>query len=337
MASRVVQVTMPRPKVFVTRHIGQKALDAIGAETDMEVWPLETPPPPDELKRRAANAQGLVTTIMDRVDRDLLDECRQLKVVSQMAVGVDNIDVPALTARGIPLGYTPGVLARATADLAFALLLTAARRVSETDRWVRQGNWKLAFHPMWWLGVDVGGATMGIVGLGQIGLETAKRARGFDMRVLYSARSRKTEAESQHGLEYADMASLLQESDFISLHVPLTPETRGLIGENELAVMKSTSILVNTARGPVVDSKALYEALKHGRIAGAGLDVTDPEPIPNDDPLLSLDNVVITPHIGSSSTGARQAMGMLAARNLLAGLNDHPLVHCFNPEAYEGR
>ena len=328
---------MPRPKVFVTRHIGQKSLDAISAETDMEVWPQENPPPPDELKRRAADVQGLVTTIMDRVDRDLLDECRQLKIVSQMAVGVDNIDVAALTARGIPLGYTPGVLARATADLAFALLLAAARRVSETDRWVRQGNWKLAFHPMWWLGADVGGATMGIVGLGQIGLEMAKRARGFDMRVLYTARSRKTDAEREHGLEYADMASLLRESDFISLHVALTPETRGLIGEKELAAMKSTAILVNTARGPVVDSKALYEALRQGQIAGAGLDVTDPEPIPDDDPLLSLDNVVITPHIGSSSTGARQAMGMLAARNLLAGLNDHPLVHCFNPEAYEGR
>ena len=328
---------MTRPKVFVTRHIGQKALDAIGAETDMEVWPLEDPPPHDELKRRAADVQGLVTTIMDRVDRDLLDECRQLKVVSQMAVGVDNIDVAALTARGIPLGYTPGVLARATADLAFALLLAAARRVAETDRWVRQGYWKLAFHPTWWLGADVGGATMGIVGLGQIGLETAKRARGFEMRVLYSARSRKTEAEREHELEYADMASLLRESDFISLHVPLTPETRGLIGAEELVAMKPTSILVNTARGPVVDSKALYEALKQGSIAAAGLDVTDPEPIPSDDPLLSLDNVVITPHIGSSSTGARQAMGMLAARNLIAGLNGRPLVHCCNSEVYEER
>ena len=328
---------MPRPRVFVTRNIGQKALEAIGAETDMEVWPLENPPPPKELKQRAANVQGLVTTILDRVDEDLLNASPQLKVVSQMAVGVDNIDVAALTSRGIPLGYTPGVLSRATADLAFALLLAAARRVAETDRWVRQGHWKLAFHPMWWLGADVGGATMGVVGLGQIGLEMAKRARGFDMRVLYTARSPKIEAEREHGLEYTDMATLLRESDFISLHVPLTPQTRGLIGEKEFAEMKSTAILVNTARGPVVDSKALYEALKHGRIAGAGLDVTDPEPIPADDPLLSLDNVVITPHIGSSSTGSRQAMGMLAARNLIAGLNGQPLVHCFNPEVYEGR
>ena len=328
---------MPRPRVFVTRNIGQKALEAIGAETDMEVWPLENPPPPEELKRRAADAQGLVTTILDRVDKDLLDSCTQIKVVSQMAVGVDNIDVAALTNRGIPLGYTPGVLSKATADLAFALLLAAARRVAETDKWVREGNWKLAFHPMWWLGADVGGSTIGIVGMGQIGLETAKRARGFDMRVLYSTRSRKPDLEREHGLEYADMPTLLQESDFISLHVPLTPETRGLIGEKELAAMKPTAILINTARGPVVDSKALHEALKQGRIAGAGLDVTDPEPIPDDDPLLSLDNVVITPHIGSSSTGSRQAMGMLAARNLIAGLNGQPLVHCFNPEVYEGR
>ena len=327
---------MPRPRVFVTRNIGQKALAAIGAETDMEVWPQDEPPPPEELRRRAANVQGLVTTILDRVDRSLLETCPQLKVVSQMAVGVDNVDVAALTGRGIPLGYTPGVLSRATADLAFALLLAAARRVVETDRWVRQGEWKLAFHPMWWLGADVGGATMGIVGLGQIGLEMAKRARGFDMRVLYNTRSRKTDVEREHEVEYADMATLLRESNFISLHVPLTPETRGLIGEKEFSEMKSTAILVNTARGPVVDSKALYQALKQGSIAAAGLDVTDPEPIPDDDLLLSLDNVVITPHIGSSSTGSRQAMGMLAARNLLAGLNGQPLVHCFNPEVYEG-
>ena len=178
---------------------------------------------------------------------------------------------------------------------------------------------------------------MGVVGLGQIGLEMAKRARGFDMRVLYTARSPKIEAEREHGLEYTDMATLLRESDFISLHVPLTPQTRGLIGEKEFAEMKSTAILVNTARGPVVDAKALYQALKQGSIAAAGLDVTDPEPIPADDPLLSLDNVVITPHIGSSSTGSRHAMGMLAARNLIAGLNGQPLVHCFNPEVYEGR
>lgn len=328
---------MPRPRVFVTRNIGQQALETIGSETDMEVWPEDGPPPPEELRRRAANVQGLVTTILDRVDRSLLETCPQLKVVSQMAVGVDNIDVRALTDRGIPLGYTPGVLSKATADLAFALLLAAARRVAETDRWVRQGDWKLAFHPMWWLGADVGGATMGIVGLGQIGLEMAKRARGFDMRVLYNTRSRKTDVEREHGLEYADMATLLRESDFISLHVPLTPETRGLIGAKELAAMKPTAILVNTARGPVVDSKALYQALKQGSIAAAGLDVTDPEPIPADDPLLSLDNVVITPHVGSSSIGSRQAMGMLAARNLIAGLNGQPLVHCFNPEAYEKR
>ena len=327
---------MPQPKVFVTRNIGQKALEVIGAETDMEVWPQEEPPPAEELKQRAADVQGLVTTILDRVDRNLLETCPQLKVVSQMAVGVDNIDVAALTSRGIPLGYTPGVLSRATADLAFALLLAAARRVAETDRWVRQGKWKLAFHPMWWLGADVGGATIGIVGLGQIGLEMAKRARGFDMRVLYTARSPKTEAERQYGLERSDMTSLLRESDFISLHVPLTQETRGLIGEKEFSEMKSTAILVNTARGPVVDSKALYQALKQGSIAAAGLDVTDPEPIPDDDPLLTLDNVVITPHIGSSSTGSRQAMGMLAARNLIAGLNGQPLAHCFNPEVYKG-
>ena len=327
---------MPRPRVLLTRVIDQDALDAIGGETEMEVWPDEFPPSADALREKMGEADGLVTTVMDRVDIALLDSAPRLRVVSQMAVGVDNVDVAELTRRGIPLGYTPDVLSGATADLAFALLLTAARRVVETDRWVRAGNWKLAFHPTYWLGADVGGATLGIVGLGKIGLEVARRARGFGMKLLYYSRTRKGAEEAELGIEYADLPNLLRRSDFVSLHVPLTPETRHLIGQRELALMKPTAILVSTARGPVVDSKALYAALKEGRIGAAALDVTDPEPIPAADPLLTLNNLVVTPHIGSASVGSRKAMAMLAARNLLAGLKGERLVQCYNAEVYGG-
>ena len=325
---------MVAPKVFVTRLVDDEALTMISGATQMEVWPEEHPPPPDTLREMAGGVEGLLTTVMDRVDGRLLDAAPALKVVSQMAVGVDNVDVAELTRRGIPVGYTPGVLSKATADLAFALLMAAARRVSEAERWVRTGSWKIAFHPRHWFGADVGGATIGIIGMGKIGLEMAKRALGFEMKVLYHSRSRKREAEASYGLEHVSLPDLLRLSDFVTLHVPLSPETRHLIGEKELAAMKSTAILVNTARGPVVDSAALYTALKEGTIAGAALDVTDPEPIPPDDPLLTLDNLVVTPHIGSASVGSRRAMAMLAARNLLAGLKGEPLIHCVNPEVY---
>ena len=327
---------MPRPRVFLARVIDQEALDVIGAETEMEVWPDEFPPSADVLRGKMGEADGLLTTVMDWVDSALLDSAPHLMVVSQMAVGVDNVDVAELTRRRIPLGYTPDVLSGATADLAFALLLAAARRVVETDRWVRAGGWKLAFHPTYWLGADVGGATLGIVGLGKIGLEVARRARGFGMKLLYYSRTRKSAEEAELGMEYTDLPTLLRRSDFVSLHVPLTPETRHLIGEGELSLMKPTAILISTARGPVVDSGALYTALKEGSIRAAGLDVTDPEPIPAADPLLALDNLVVTPHIGSASVGSRKAMAMLAARNLLAGLKGEQLVQCYNPEVYGG-
>ena len=327
----------PPPKVFITRRIHPDALDLIAAETDMEVWPDEYPPAPEILKVKSSSVVGLLTNIMDKIDADILASVPQLKVVSQMAVGVDNVDVAAATLRGIPVGHTPGVLSVSTADHTFALLMATARRVAEGDRWVREGNWKLAFHPMYWLGADVGGATIGIVGMGKIGLEVAKRARGFDMRVLYHSRTRKPELESQHNMQYADLPQLLQESDFLTLHVPLTPETHHFIGESELAAMKPTAILINIAPGPVVDPAALYAALKDGGIRAAGLDVTEPEPILPDDPLLTLDNLVVTPHVGSASHGGRRAMCMLAARNLLAGVNGEKLVNCFNPEVYERR
>ena len=325
---------MAKPKVFVTRIIDQDALDMIAGETDLELWPDEDPPSPETLREKVRQADGVLTNVMDRVDVALLEAASRLKVVSQLAVGVDNIDVPELTRRGIPLGHTPGVLSKATADLTFALLLAAARRVAESDRWVRAGSWKLAFHPTHWLGPDVSEATIGIVGMGKIGREVARRALGFEMKVLFTEAFPVQLGEDVDKMEQVDLATLLRNSDFVTLHVPLLPDTRRLIGERELAMMKPTAILVNASRGPVVDSKALYRALKDGSIAGAALDVTDPEPPPPDDPLLTLDNVVITPHIGSASVGSRKSMGLLAARNLLAGLKGERLAVCFNPEVY---
>ena len=325
---------MNKSRVFVTRQITPEALALIADASEMEVWPLEDPPSPEELRQKAADADGLLTNIMDRVDASLLDAAPGLKVISQMAVGLDNVDVTEATRRGIPVGYTPGVLAQATADAAFALLLSAARRIGESERWVRRGEWTLAFHPLRWLGAEVHGRTLGIVGLGQIGLEMAKRGRGFDMKLIYHSRTRQPDLEEVYGLQYVPLRDLLAQADFVSLHVPLTPETRHYIGEAELRQMKPTAVLVNAARGPVVDSSALYTALKEGWIYAAGLDVTDPEPILADDPLLTLENVVIAPHIGSASLASRQAMCLLAARNLLAGLEGKPLEKCANPEVY---
>ena len=326
-----------RPRVFITRQIMQEALDLIDEAAEMEVWPDEDPPSPDVLREKASTVDGILTNIMDRVDVPLLDGAPRLKIISQLAVGLDNVDVSEATRRGIPVGYTPGVLAKATADVAFALLMSAARRISESERWVRTGQWTLAFHPLRWLGVDIHEKTLGIIGMGQIGLEMARRGRGFDMKILYHSRTRRPDLEAEHGLVYVDLATLLAESDFVSLHVPLTPETRHYIGEAELRRMKPTAILVNAARGPVVDSRALYTALKEGWIYAAGLDVTDPEPISADDPLLTLENVVIAPHVGSASLVSRGAMCMLAARNLVAGLEGTPLVRCANPEVYEAK
>ena len=326
---------MTTPKVFVTRLMDGEALDTIAGETDMEVWPEEHPPSPQLLREKLRDVDGVLTNIMDRVDGALLDAAPRLKVVSQLAVGVDNVDVKEATRRGILVGYTPGVLSEATADLAFALLMAAARRVVEADRWVRAGGWKLAFHPQRWLGADISGSTIGIVGMGKIGLEMAKRALGFDMEVLYHSRTRKEREERRLGMKYLDLPSLLESSDYVSLHVPLTPETHHLIGERELAAMKPSAILVSASRGPVVDPTALYRALKEGWIGAAALDVTDPEPILAADPLLTLDNLIVTPHIGSAGVGSRKAMCMLAARNLLAGVKGDRLLHCFNPEVYK--
>jgi glyoxylate reductase len=270
--------------------------------------------------------------LTDPVDAAVLDAGKRLRFVAQMAVGYDNVDVAAATERGILVTNTPGVLTETTADLAFALLLAAARRVVEGDRLTRTGGWK-TWHPSFLLGQDVHGATLGIVGLGQIGLAVARRARGFDMRILYHDRRQHPQAEAELALEYVDFDRLLRESDFVTLHVPLLAETRHLIGERELALMKPSAVLVNAARGPVVDQRALYAALKERRIAAAGLDVAEVEPVPLDDPLLTLDNVVITPHIGSASVATRAKMAEMAVESVLQALRGGLPSHCVNPEA----
>ena len=323
---------MPKPSVFVTRALPGDTLPRLEAAAEVEVWPEESPPPHKEIVRRAADADALLTMLSDPIDAEVLDAGTRLRVVANMAVGYDNVDVPAATERGILVTNTPGVLTETTADLAFALLLAAARRVAEGDRLTRTGGWK-AWHPSFLLGRDVHGATLGIVGLGQIGLAVARRARGFDMRLLYHSRTRRPEAESELGLEFVELEQLLKESDFVSLHVFLSPQTRHLIGERELALMKPTAILVNTTRGPVVDQRALYRALKERRIAAAGLDVAEEEPIPLDDPLLTLDNVTITPHVGSASVATRGKMAAMAVENVLAALRGEQPPNCVNPEA----
>ena len=322
--------------MLVTRRIFPEALELIGRHAQVEVWPEEAPPAPEQLREMAAagRVHGLLTNVMDRVDASLMEASPLLTAISQVSVGLDNVDLAEATRRGIPVGFTPGVLAKATADLGFGLLLAAARRIVQSDRWVREGNWELAHHPMYWLGAEVNGATLGIVGLGQIGLEMAKRAKGFDMKVMYHSRTRRPELETRFDLEYSELQPLLASADFVSLHVPLTPETRGLIGEPELRSMKSSAVLVNLSRGPVVDTRALCTALREGWIRAAGLDVTDPEPIHPDDPLLALDNLVITPHIGSASVESRRTTCMLAARNLVAGIQGQRLEQCANPEVY---
>ncbi len=324
---------MPKPRAFVTRQLpGDDALPRLQAEAEVDLWPDDSPPPHDEIVRRAADSDALLTMLTDPIDAAVLDAGRRLRVVANMAVGYDNVDVPAATERGILVTNTPGVLTETTADMAWALLMATARRVAEGDRLARSGGWK-AWHPSFLLGRDVHGATLGIVGLGQIGQAVARRARGFDMRLLYHSRTRRREAEAELGLEFVELERLLKESDFVSLHVFLSPQTRHLIGERELALMKPTAILVNTARGPVVDQRALYRALKERRIAAAGLDVAEEEPIPLDDPLLTLDNVTITPHVGSASVATRAKMAAMAVENVLATLRGERPPNCLNPQA----
>jgi glyoxylate reductase len=322
------------PRVFVTRQLPGEALGRLSKLVELRVWEDELPPPREALLERAREADGLITLLTDRVDGALLEASPSLRAVSNVAVGYDNIDVAACTARRVPVGNTPGVLTETTADFAFALLMGLARRVAEADAYVRAGKWR-TWSPTLLLGADVHGTTLGIAGLGQIGAAMARRARGFGMRVLYVSRQPRPELEAELGLWRVDKATLLAESDFLSMHVPLTPQTRHWLGRAELAAMKPGAMLINTARGTVVDQAALIEALASGHLGGAALDVTEPEPLPMDSPLLKLPNVLIAPHIASASHATRGRMASMAVDNLLAALDGRRPPHCVNPELFK--
>lgn len=306
-------------RVFVSRRLPGPALTRLAAAHDVEVWPDPLPPPDSILRRRAHDADGLLTLLTDRVDATLIEASPQLRAISNYAVGHDNVDLAAATARGIPVGHTPDVLTEATADLTFALILAARRRLPAAQAAVHDGSWE-TWQPDWLLGHDVHGTTLGIVGPGRIGQAVARRARGFDMKTL-EARDKAT------------LGPLLEQADIVSLHCPLTPDTHHLIDAGALRRMKPTALLVNTARGPIVDHEALRRALHQGTIAAAALDVTDPEPLPPGHPLLDAPNLLVVPHIGSATHEARERMAELAVDNLLAGLDGRPMPHQANPEA----
>jgi len=306
-------------------------IDRLCESCDVQVWPMPAPIPRDALLTGVKGCDAVLSVLTERIDDQLFDAAGpQLRVVSNFAVGVDNIDLEAATRRGIPVGNTPGVLTETTADLAWALMMAAARRVVEGDRFVREGQWH-TWDPNLLLGVDVYGATLGIVGFGRIGQAVARRAQGFGMRVLLTNRSPVADPGDAEPVGFDD---LLAQSDFVSIHVPLTPHTRGLFDTAAFARMKEGSVLVNTARGPIVDPRALYGALVNGPLAAAALDVTDPEPIPLDDPLLTLPNCVVIPHLGSASIATRDKMATIAAENILAGIRGARLPFCANPGVY---
>jgi len=326
---------MTKPRVFVTRRIPDKGLEMAQQAADLEIWLDPLPPPYATLLQKVKGCEALLCLLTDRIDANLMDAIGpQVKVISQMAVGFDNIDIAAATARGIPIGNTPGVLTDTTADFAWALLMAAARRVVEGDKFTRAGEWK-TWGPIDFLGPDVTGATLGIVGFGRIGQGLAKRAQGFDMRILYFDTQRYPEAEQKYGAQFVELETLLRESEFVSLHTVLSPETYHLMDDVRLGQMKRSGILINTSRGPVVDPAALYRALSSGTIAYAALDVTEPEPIELADPLLTLDNIIIEPHIASASYQTRDKMATMAAANLIAGLNGERLPNCVNPQVYD--
>jgi glyoxylate reductase len=321
-----------KPRVFVSRILPSQGLDLIRETCDATVWQDELPPPHDVLLRETRDADGLVSLLTDRIDGAFLDACPNLRVVSNFAVGFDNLDVPAATARGVLVGNTPGVLTETTADFAFALLMAAARRIVEGVDYVRTGRWQ-TWGPLLLLGADVHHATLGLVGLGRIGAEMAKRARGFDMQVVYHDVVRREDLEAAHAITYLPLDELLARADFVSVHTPLTPETHHLMNRERLARMKPGAILVNTSRGPVVDNQALADALRAGQLGGAALDVTEPEPLPADHSLVSLPNCIVVPHIASASAVTRGKMAEIAARNLIAGLEGEPLPHGLNNDA----
>jgi glyoxylate reductase len=327
---------MAKPKVFICRLISEEELSMLREASDADVWEDPLPPPYDIILERSRDVEGILSLLTDRVDAGLMDASPRLKVISNMAVGYDNIDIAAATERGIPVGNTPDVLTDTTADFAFALLMAAARRLQEGIDYVRAGRW-LAWGPRLLTGIDVHGATLGIIGFGRIGQAVARRAAGFDMLVLYNDPRRRPELEKPMNVAYADLNTLLRESDFITLHAELNETTRHLLNAEAFGKMKRGAVVVNTARGAMIDQRALSEALAFGRIGGAALDVTDPEPIPMGSPLLDLPNCIVVPHMASASVATRGRMARMAAANLLAGLRGERLPTCVNPEAYGKR
>jgi glyoxylate reductase len=323
---------MTRPTVYITRIIPQPALEIVAAACDYTQWESEdTAVPREILLRAAADADGILTMLSDKIDGALLDAAPRCKVIANMAVGYDNVDVPALTARKVLLTNTPGVLTDTTADLVWALILAAGRRVVEGQKLIEAGRWT-NWSPMFMVGQDISGSTLGIVGAGRIGAAVARRAVGFDMRILYHNRRRSPELEAATGAQYHALDDLLRKSDFVVVMVPLTAETKGMFGAREFALMKPTAVFVNAARGPIVKELELAEALKQGRPWAAGLDVFEFEPIGADHPLLTLPNVTAVPHIGSASVATRTAMATLAAKNLVAALTGQPVPSPVNPE-----
>lgn len=339
---------MPLPRVVVTRKLPPKAWNELTAQAQVLCWESDCPVTREWLLEHIPEADGLYCLLTDRIDEEVLRFGKRLRVVSTMSVGYDHIDIPMCDARRIPVGHTPGILTETTADLAFALLMAAARRIVEGAEYVRQGHWA-EWKPDLLLGQDIFGATLGIVGFGRIGQAMARRARGFHMKVL-AVRSPRQNRESPESAEtagingevsdipsvtFVDLPTVLAQSDFVSLHVPLTLRTQHMIGAPEFQMMKRSSIMINTSRGAVVDHAALYAALQEGTIGGAALDVTEPEPLPASHPLLTLQNCLVIPHLGSASTTTRSRMADMAVANVIAGLRGDRLPHCVNPEVYQ--
>jgi len=326
---------MTTPPIFITRRIPAEKLAQVSQVCQVDLWDEELPPPRQALLEHVRGVEAILCLLTDRIDAEVMDAAGpQLKVISNCAVGYDNIVVPEATRRGIPVGNTPGVLTDTTADFAFALLMAAARRVVEGDAFTRAGKWK-TWGLTQLLGQDVTRATLGIIGFGRIGRGMARRAQGFEMRVLYyDPVAQDDPYATEVGAQRTDLDTLLRQADFVSIHTPLSQETVHLIGTETLAKMKPSAILINTARGPIVDPDALYRALKDGVISYAALDVTEPEPIPMDHPLLTLPNIIIAPHIASASVETRGKMIQMSVDNLLAGLKEERLPNCVNPEVY---
>ena len=324
---------LTKPKVYVTRQLFKPAIDMLKKRSSVEIFERDDEPiPREELLRKVGDIDGLLCLITEKIDHEVFNASKKLKVVSNYAVGFNNIDVDEASKRGIYVTNTPGILTETTADYAFALMLAVSRRIVEGDKNIRDRKWVQAWGPRMFIGSDIYGKTLGIIGLGRIGVAMTKRAKGFDMKIIYYDPIRRVDLEKEYGITYVPMNDLLAQADFVSIHVPLTNETLHLIGKKQLNMMKKTAYLVNTSRGSIVDENALYKTLKVKKIAGAGLDVFEKEPLGATNPLLELDNIVMTPHIASASIDTRMAMAMMAVTNLIAVLDGKEPPNAVNPE-----